>query len=86
MKQPTVKTVLAIFVVFFGMAAMVFVSLEDMVLGALIGIVSSVMQYFFGSSSGSAKKDDTITDMARKENPEVGVIKEVIIENVTEAK
>ena len=86
MKQPTVKTVLAIFVVFFGMAAMVFVSLEDMVLGALIGIVSQVMQFFFGSSSGSAKKDDTITNMARKENPEVGVIKEVIIENVTEAK
>lgn len=62
MKKPeiTVKTILAIFVVFFGMSAMVFVPLPDMVLGALIGIVSSVMQYFFGSSSGSAAKDKLI--------------------------
>ena len=64
MKKPeiTVKTIIAIFVVFFGMSAMVFVPLPDMVLGALIGIVSSVMQYFFGSSSGSAAKDKLIQD------------------------
>lgn len=58
----TVKTILAVFVVFFGMSAMVFVPLPDMVLGALIGIVTSVMQYFFGSSSGSAAKDKLIQD------------------------
>jgi len=61
-KDITVKTILAIFVVVFGINAMVFVPLPDMVLGALIGFVSSVIMFFFGSSSGSANKDKMIQD------------------------
>jgi len=59
----TIKTVLATFVVVFGMCAMVFVHIEDMVLGALIGFVGAILQYFFGSSTGSVAKDKMIQDM-----------------------
>lgn len=59
----TIKTVLATFVVVFGMCAMVFVHIEDMVLGALIGFVGAILQYFFGSSTGSTAKDKVIHDM-----------------------
>jgi len=59
----TIKTVLATFVVVFGMCAMVFVHIEDMVLGALIGFVGAILQYFFGSSTGSVAKDKLLQDM-----------------------
>lgn len=58
-----VKKTLAIFVVVFGMASIVFVKIEDMALGALIGFISAVLGYFFGSSSGSIEKDKTIKEM-----------------------
>lgn len=63
----TVKTALAIFVVIFGMCALVFFTIEDMVKGALIGYVGAILQYFFGSSSGSAAKDKIIQD---SQNPD----------------
>lgn len=63
LQELTIKTVLATFVVVFGMCAMVFVHIEDMVLGALIGFVGAILQYFFGSSTGSAAKDKVIQDM-----------------------
>lgn len=58
-----VKDALAVFVVFFGIGAIVFVKMEDMALGALIGFISAVIGYFFGSSSSSSAKDKTIQDM-----------------------
>jgi hypothetical protein len=61
-QQLTIKTVLAIFVVIFGMCSLVFINIEDMVKGALIGYVGAILQYFFGSSSGSAAKDKLIQD------------------------
>jgi hypothetical protein len=61
-QQLTIKTVLAIFVVIFGTIAIVFVEVPDMVLGALIGFISSILQYFFGSSTGSAAKDKLIQE------------------------
>jgi hypothetical protein len=61
-QQLTIKTVLAIFVVIFGTIAIVFVKVPDMVLGALIGFISSILQYFFGSSTGSAAKDKLIQE------------------------
>jgi uncharacterized BrkB/YihY/UPF0761 family membrane protein len=38
--------------------------LLNLVVGALIGSFATVVGYFFGSSSSSAKKDDTISTLA----------------------
>jgi hypothetical protein len=38
--------------------------LLNLVVGALIGSFASVVGYFFGSSAGSAKKDDIIASQA----------------------
>lgn len=40
--------------------------LLNLVVGALIGSFASVVGYFFGSSSSSAKKDETIDSMLKK--------------------
>ena len=40
--------------------------LLNLVVGALIGSFASVVGYFFGSSAGSSKKDETISDMVLK--------------------
>lgn len=59
-----VKTFLAIYVVVFCTYAMVYVPMSQLVIGALIGIISGVMGYYFGSSSGSMSKDDLIKKMS----------------------
>ena len=61
-----VKNVLAIFVVVFCLSAIVFIELKDIVLGALIGFIGAILQFFFGSSTGSVAKDKTIQDLADK--------------------
>jgi hypothetical protein len=66
-QQITIKNILAIFIVIFGMIAIVFCEIPDMVLGALIGFIGSILQYFFGSSTGSAAKDKVIQDFKNKE-------------------
>ena len=66
-QQITIKNILAIFIVFFGTIAIVFCEVPDMVLGALIGFIGSILQYFFGSSTGSAAKDKVIQDIKNKE-------------------
>jgi hypothetical protein len=45
--------------------------LLNLVVGALIGSFAAVVQYFFGSSSGSAKKDETISAIASNKDNEV---------------
>jgi len=35
---------------------------RNLVVGAILGYVAAVVQYFFGSSDSSRKKDDTIAD------------------------
>jgi hypothetical protein len=40
--------------------------LLNLVVGALIGSFASVVGYFFGSSAGSAAKDDTISKAINK--------------------
>jgi len=40
--------------------------LLNLVVGALIGSFATIVGYFFGSSSGSAKKDETIGDIAKQ--------------------
>lgn len=62
-----IKNVLAVFVVVFCLVAIVFVELKDIVLGALIGFIGAILQYFFGSSTGSVTKDKTIQNMSDKE-------------------
>jgi|GEM_PF-4389305 len=62
----TLKNILAIFVVVFGMGAVVFVEMPDLVLGALLGNISAVLMYFFGSSTGSAAKDKVIQEITNK--------------------
>lgn len=66
MNKITIKDFLAIFVVIFGMITIAFVDLKDIVLGALIGFIGAILQYFFGSSTGSASKDKLIQDMNDK--------------------
>ena len=66
MKNVTIKDFLAVFVVIFGMVTIVLVDLKDIVLGALIGFIGAILQYFFGSSTGSASKDKIIQDMNDK--------------------
>ena len=58
-----IKSIIAIIVIVFGMSAIVFVHIEDMALGAIIGFISMVLGYFFGSSKGSEAKDKTIKEM-----------------------
>jgi len=65
LEEVNVKSILAILVVVFGMCAIVFVNIEDMALGAIIGFISMVLGYFFGSSKGSEAKDKTISDMSK---------------------
>ena len=40
--------------------------LLNLVVGALIGMFTSVVGYFFGSSIGSSKKDDAIMGLTNK--------------------
>jgi len=41
---------------------------ENLMLGALIGAFGTVVGYYYGSSSGSAKKDETIGSMIQQNN------------------
>jgi hypothetical protein len=43
--------------------------LLDLVVGALIGSFATIVGYYFGSSSGSAKKDETIQNALNNQNP-----------------
>lgn len=42
--------------------------LLNLVVGALIGSFASIVGYFFGSSAGSAKKDDIIAEATIKKD------------------
>jgi len=59
------RNVIASFVVTFGMSAIVFFPLSDLVIGLLSGYVLAVIQFLFGSSKGSEAKDKTISDMGK---------------------
>ena len=49
-KEFNVKSILALFIIVYGMIALVFVHMEDMVLGAIIGFIGVPLSYFFGAS------------------------------------
>jgi hypothetical protein len=51
MTKYNIKNILAVFVVVFGMASLIFVHIEDMIKGAIIGYVGTILQYFFFSKN-----------------------------------
>lgn len=64
-EKPSLATIVAIFVVVFGMVSLVFVHMEDIVLGLIGGYIAAVIQFLYGSSKGSEAKDKTISDMSK---------------------
>ena len=64
-EKPSLSTIVAIFVVVFGLVSLVFVHMEDIVLGLVGGYISAVIQFLYGSSKGSEAKDKTISDMSK---------------------
>jgi succinate-acetate transporter protein len=40
-----------------------------LIVGGLLGIATSIVQYYYGSSQGSAKKNETIGAMLDKQKP-----------------
>ena len=73
--EVNVKSILALFIIVFGMGAIVFIHLEDMVLGAIIGFIGVPLSYFFGASKSTSPttniKDSNIVADALQE-PIVG--------------
>jgi len=62
-----IKPILAILVVVFAFSYFFYCSLavvkpDPQILIAVVGATGTVLGYWFGSSSGSSKKDDTIAD------------------------
>lgn len=39
---------------------------NDQILIAIVGLMTLAGNYYFGNSSGSAKKDETISDLSKK--------------------
>lgn len=61
-----IKPILAIMVIVFGFAYFFYCALSNLkpdpqILIAVVGAVGTSLGYYFGSSSGSSKKDDAIT-------------------------
>ena len=59
-EQLAVKTVLALFIVMFGMFALIFMDLKETNNNSIVNLMIMVVSYHFGSSSGSAEKDKVI--------------------------
>lgn len=70
---PKIIAYLVIFLVLIAEGSMFFIgqpkSIDGVVLGRILGTLDSalmlVLGYYFGSSAGSAKKDSTISDLAK---------------------
>jgi uncharacterized membrane protein len=59
----TIKTILAIFVVVFCLFSLAFLKLSDSVINLYSVLVTAVISYYFGSSTGSSAKDKVIQEM-----------------------
>lgn len=68
-----IKPILALIIVLLGFTYY-FVNLfnhtnpNDQILIAIVSLTSSVTAYYFGASTGTSKKDETISDLAKKNN------------------
>jgi len=61
----TVKTVLALFIVMFGMFALIFMDLKETNNNSIVNLMIMVVSYHFGSSSGSSAKDKIIQEQGK---------------------
>jgi len=70
--QDNIKPLLAIVIVLLGFTYY-FVNQfshtkpNDQVLIAIVGLTGNVVGYYFGASTGTSKKDETISDLAKKQ-------------------
>lgn len=55
-KEYNVKSILALIIIVFGMSALIFVKLEQIVAGALISFIAQPVNYFFGASKTNESK------------------------------
>lgn len=63
-----IQSILAVIIIILGFYILAFNNSQNDVKIAVVGLMSAVVGYFFGSSSGSAKKDETINNLNNKEN------------------
>jgi len=78
MKQfsENIKSILAIIIVIFGFGYFYLVAFfgvyNDQITIAIVGILGVVIGYYFGSSQGSAKKQETIDNLQNKSIADIG--------------
>ena len=70
-KEFNVKSILALFIIVFGMVVLVFVPMEDMVLGAIIGFIGLPLGYFFGASKSTTDKEKELREANKINSIEV---------------
>ncbi len=68
LKVVTVQAVIAISIVIGGLLMLAFLDLKESVEVSLVNLMIMVASYFFGSSRSTAKKDETIADIAASNN------------------
>ncbi len=61
-------------------------SVDPQVIIAIVGMNSMAIGYYFGSSSGAAKKDDTIANMANTSQTTTTVTQDEVTVKPTEKK
>lgn len=64
----TVQSVIAMIIIVGGLAILAFNNPTTDIKIAVVGLMSTVVGYYFGSSRSTAKKDDTIADIAKSGN------------------
>lgn len=64
--KTNIQGLLAIIIVLAGFYILAFQSANSDVKIAVVGLMSSVIGYYFGSSRSTAKKDETIANMLDK--------------------
>ena len=53
----TEKTIIAIFIVFFGMGSIVLLNLKDTTENSIVNLIIMVVSFYFGSSAAKDQKD-----------------------------
>lgn len=53
----TEKTIIAVFIVFFGMGSIVLLNLKDTTENSIVNLIIMVVSFYFGSSAAKDQKD-----------------------------